>query len=160
MIIKAALFLLIGIVISITGTSNLRNISGLITRYPGLGWTFFIAALALAGIPPLSGFVGKLLIVQGGFEGESFIGGFITLMSSLLVLFSVMKIFINGFWGKDRRYRGEAKAPVKQLLIAPAILVVISALYGIGSEFMLPYITQAADTLLDPNIYINAVIKE
>lgn len=160
MLIKAALFLLVGVVISITGTSNLRNFSGLITRYPGLGWTFFIAALALAGIPPLSGFVGKLLIVQGGFEGESFIGGFITLMSSLLVLFSVMKIFINGFWGKDRTYRGEEKAPVKQLLIAPVILVVISALYGIGSESILPYITQAADTLLDPNIYINAVLKE
>jgi multicomponent Na+:H+ antiporter subunit D len=160
MIIKGALFLLIGIVITITGTSNLRNISGLITRYPGLGWTFFIAALALIGIPPLSGFVGKLLIVQGGFEGGSFIGGFITLMSSLLVLFSVMKIFINGFWGKDRTYRGEEKAPVKQLLIAPVILVVISALYGIGSESILPYISQAADTLLDPNLYIDAVLKE
>jgi multicomponent Na+:H+ antiporter subunit D len=160
MLIKAALFLLVGVVISITGTSNLRNISGLITRYPGLGWTFFIAALALAGIPPLSGFIGKLLIVQGGFEGEGFIGAIITLMSSLLVLFSVMKIFINGFWGKDRTYHGEEKAPVKQLLIAPVILVVTSALYGIGSEFILPYITQAADTLLDPNIYINAVLKE
>jgi multicomponent Na+:H+ antiporter subunit D len=160
MLIKAALFLLIGIIISITGTSNLRNISGLINRYPGLGWTFFIAALALAGIPPLSGFVGKLLIVQGGFEGESFMGAFITLMSSLLVLFSVMKIFVNGFWGKDRTYRGEEKAPVKRLLIAPVILVVTSALYGIGSESILPYITQAADTLLDPNIYINAVLKE
>ena len=158
-IIKAALFLLIGIVISITGTSNLRNISGLISRYPGLGWTFFIAALALAGIPPLSGFVGKLLIVQGGFEGESFIGSFITLMSSLLVLFSVMKIFINGFWGKDRTYH-EEKRPVKQLLIAPVMLVMISALYGIGSESILPYISQAADTLLDPTIYIDAVLKE
>jgi multicomponent Na+:H+ antiporter subunit D len=160
MLIKAALFLLVGVVISITGTSNLRNFSGLITRYPGLGWTFFIAALALAGIPPLSGFIGKLLIVQGGFEGESFIGAFIVLMSSILVLFSVMKIFINGFWGKVRIYPGEGKSPVKQLLIAPGILVVLSALYGIGSEFILPYITQAADTLLDPNIYINAVLKE
>ncbi|WP_045523954.1 Na+/H+ antiporter subunit D [Neobacillus niacini] len=160
MIIKAALFLLIGVVISITGTSNLRKISGLINRYPGLGWTFFIAALALAGIPPLSGFVGKLLIVQGGFEGESFIGAFIILMSSLLVLFSVMKIFINGFWGKDRTYGVEEKAPVKRLLIAPVMLVVISALYGIGSESILPYISQAAETLLDPNIYINAVLKE
>jgi multicomponent Na+:H+ antiporter subunit D len=160
MLIKAALFLLIGIVISITGTSNLRNMSGLITRYPGLGWTFFIAALALAGIPPLSGFVGKLLIVQGGFEGGSFIGAFITLMSSLLVLFSVMKIFINGFWGKDRTYHGEEKAPVRLLLIAPVMLVVISGLYGMGSESILPYISQAADTLIDPKVYIDAVLKE
>ncbi|MFS0776569.1 Na+/H+ antiporter subunit D [Neobacillus sp. 3P2-tot-E-2] len=160
MLIKAALFLLIGIVISITGTSNLRNMSGLITRYPGLGWTFFIAVLALAGIPPLSGFVGKILIVQGGFEGGSFIGAFITLMSSLLVLFSVMKIFINGFWGKDRTYHGEEKAPVRRLLIAPVMLVVISGLYGMGSESILPYISQAADTLIDPKVYIDAVLKE
>jgi multicomponent Na+:H+ antiporter subunit D len=160
MLIKAALFLVAGIVISITGTSNLRKISGLISRYPGLGWTFFIAALALAGIPPLSGFVGKLLIVQGGFEGKSLTGAFIVLMSSLLVLFSVMKIFINGFWGKARTYDGEEKAPVKQLLIAPVMLVVISALYGIGSESILPYISQAAESLLDPNLYIEAVLKE
>ena len=160
MLIKAALFLLVGVIMAITGTSNLRNISGLITRYPGLGWTFFLAALALAGIPPLSGFVGKLLIIQGGFEGESYIGATLVLMSSLLVLFSIMKIFIYGFWGKDRTYEGEEKAPLRWLLISPIILVVISALYGFGSETFLPYISQAADTLIDPNIYIEAVLKE
>lgn len=160
MIIKAALFLLIGIMIAITGTSNLKNISGLISRYPGLSWTFFLAALALAGIPPLSGFVGKLLIVQGGFKGESYFGAALVLMSSLLVLFSVMKIFINGCWGKDRTYEGEENAPVKWLLISPVILVALSALYGVGSESFLPYISQAADTLLKPDIYIEAVLKE
>jgi multicomponent Na+:H+ antiporter subunit D len=160
MIIKAGLFLLVGIIISITGTSNLKNISGLIRHYPGLAWTFFLAALALAGIPPLSGFIGKLLIVQGGFEGKSFLGGVIVLMSSLLVLFSIMKIFINGFWGKDGTYQHEEKAPVKWLLIAPVILVAISALLGINSEAFLPYISQAADTLLNPDIYIKAVLKE
>ena len=160
MVIKAALFLLVGVIMAITGTSNLKNISGLITRYPVLGWTFFVTALALAGIPPLSGFVGKLLIVQGGLEGESYIGAVLVLMSSLLVLFSIMKIFINGFWGEDRTYEGEEKAPVKWLLVSPVILVVISALYGVGSESFLPYISQAADTLLDPSIYIEAVLKE
>ena len=100
------------------------------------------------------------MIVQGGFEAESYIGAALVLMSSLLVLFSIMKIFINGFWGKARTYKGEEKAPVKWLLIAPVILVVISALYGIGSEAILPYISQAADTLVDPKIYIDAVFKE
>ncbi|PAE20038.1 Na+/H+ antiporter subunit D [Bacillus sp. 7504-2] len=160
MIIKAALFLLVGIAIAITGTSNLRNMSGLIKRYPGLGWTYFIAALALAGIPPLSGFIGKVLIVQGGFAGESYLGAAVVLISSLLVLFSVMKIFINGFWGDDQNYANEDKAPFKWLLISPVILVILSAVYGIGTEAILPYISQAAETLADPSLYIDAVLKE
>lgn len=160
MIIKAALFFLIGIVIAITGTSDLRKISGLIKRYPGLSWTFFIAALALAGIPPLSGFVGKLLIVQGGFEAEHYWGAGIVLLSSLLVLFSIMKIFINGFWGTPQEYENEAKVPTKKLLIAPVLLVICSVLYGFGSEYVIPYISQAAETLADPSIYIEAVLKE
>ena len=160
MIIKAALFLLIGIIIAITGTSDLRKISGLIKRYPGLGWTFFIAALALAGIPPLSGFIGKLLIVQGGFEAEHYWGAGIVLLSSLLVLFSIMKIFINGFWGTPQEYPDEAKVPTRKLLIAPVILVICSVLYGLGSEYVIPYISQAAETLADPSIYIEAVLKE
>jgi multicomponent Na+:H+ antiporter subunit D len=160
MIVKAALFLLVGIMISIAGTSNLRKISGLIKRYPGLGWTFFIAALVLAGIPPFSGFVGKVLIVQGGFIGEHFWGAGIVLISSLLVLFSIMRIFINGFWGAPQSYKGEEMVPVRKLLAAPVILVSISVLYGAGSEFVYPYISQAAETLANPSIYIDAVLKE
>ncbi|PLR85200.1 Na+/H+ antiporter subunit D [Bacillus sp. V33-4] len=160
MIIKAALFFLAGVMIAITGTSNLRGFSGLIKRYPGLGWSFFLASLALAGIPPLSGFAGKLLIVQGGFEGERFWGAAIVLMSSLLMLFSVMKVFIHGFWGNPRTFEGEDKVPVGALMVAPFVLVGLSVLYGIGTEVLMPYIIEAAETLSDPSIYIEAVLKE
>lgn len=49
--IKASLFLLVGIVAAITGTSNLRKISGLIKRYPGLGWTFSLQLLLYPAFP-------------------------------------------------------------------------------------------------------------
>jgi multicomponent Na+:H+ antiporter subunit D len=160
MLVKAALFLLVGIMAAITGTSNLKKISGLIKQYPGLGWTFFIAALTLSGIPPLSGFIGKVLIVKGGFEAGHYWGAGIVLMSSLLVLFSIMKIFINGFWGTPRAYKDADKVPVSKLMIAPVILITIGVFYGVGSEFVFPYISQAAETLSNPEIYIDAVLKE
>lgn len=159
MIIKAALFLLIGIIIKVTGTSNLKEMGGLIHRYPGLAWTFFIAALALSGIPPLSGFMGKILIVRAGIDAGNYWGSGIVLLSSLFVLFSVMKIFINAFWGEAREYNQE-KVPIRWLLTAPVILTICAVLYGLGIEALYPIISTAAETLSNPEIYINAVLKE
>ncbi|WP_071460540.1 Na+/H+ antiporter subunit D [Bacillus massilinigeriensis] len=160
MIIKAALFLLVGIIVKLAGTADLRKMGGFIHTYPGLGWTFFIASLALAGIPPLSGFIGKLLIVRSGFEDESFWGAGIVLMSSLVVLFSIMKIFIGAFWGKARVPKNTGKVPVTSLLAAPALLTALAVLYGLGTEAIYPVISLAAETLKNPDIYINAVLKE
>jgi multicomponent Na+:H+ antiporter subunit D len=121
---------------------------------------FFIATLSLAGIPPLSGFVGKLKIIQGGFEAGEYTISFIVLLSSLLVLYSVMKIFIHGFWGEPKKEVTNQKGSTKGLLFPIAILLTLSIAYGFGVEWLSPYISQAADTLLDPTIYIQAVLEE
>ncbi|MDF2854990.1 MAG: monovalent cation/H+ antiporter subunit [Neobacillus sp.] len=160
MLIKAALFLLVGIMIKVSGTSDLRKMGGLIHHYPYLAWAFFIAAISLAGIPPFSGFAGKLLILQGSVDSESFIGLAVILLSSLMVLYSVMKIFINGFWGKSDSNFVKPNVPVANLFIPSLTLVVISILYGVGTETILPFISQAVETILEPEIYINAVLKE
>ncbi|MCL6573606.1 MAG: Na+/H+ antiporter subunit D [Bacillus sp. (in: Bacteria)] len=160
MLIKAALFLLVGIMIKVSGTSDLRKMGGLIHQYPTLAWTFFIAALSLAGIPPFSGFAGKLLILQGAVEAEAYIGLAIILLSSFMVLYSVMKIFIHGFWGKPGQARAKTNISISKLFIPAALLVALSIAYGVGTEAVYPFILQAVETILDPEIYINGVLKE
>lgn len=157
MIIKALLFLLGGTIIHITGTSKLRDISGLIGTHPYLGWSFFITSLSLSGIPPLSGFLGKVFITRGTFEAEFFWLGAIGILTSLMVLFSVMKIFMNGFWGETIISEELEKGSTKGLMLPIGLLTVATILLGLGAEGVNEYIQIAAESLLNPDLYINAV---
>ena len=161
MLIKGALFVLIGIIIYATGTSNLREMGGLIKTHATLGWTYLIAAFGLAGIPPLSGFIGKVLITKGAFEADHVIGSIIILASSLVVLLSVIRIFIYAFWGPQKNELPVRDQRTYRQMMFPAImLVLITVAYGVGAEWLMPYMTDAANVLADPSIYINAVLKE
>ena len=159
MIIKAALFMLIGIVIYITGTSNLRKMGGLMHTYPALGWFYLIAAFGLVGIPPLSGFVGKLLIIQGGFAANNIIGAIIIIASSLVVLLSAIRIFIYAFWGGEQPIQQVERARYVKLFIPTAVLVLLSVAYGVGSEWIMPFMEDAANVLANPAVYVEAVLK-
>ncbi len=159
MIIKAALFMLVGLVIYVSGTANLRKMGGLIKEYPVLGWFYLIAAFGLAGIPPLSGFVGKLLIVQGGFAAENIWSSLFILASSLLVLLSVIRIFLYAFWGEPGVRQKINPKSYRQMLVPTVLLVVISIAYGVGSEWVAPFMDTAAKALMDPGIYVDAVMK-
>jgi multicomponent Na+:H+ antiporter subunit D len=160
MVIKGALFLLAGAMIVITGTSKIKEMGGLIKRHPLLGWMFFLAVIALAGIPPLSGFVGKLLLLQSGLRTENYTFVAILLISSLLVLYSVMKIFINCFWREPKLSAEQEKGSTKGLLYPSVILLILSIFMGVGAEWIYPYVAEAAQTLSDPSIYIHSVLKE
>ena len=59
MIAKALLFLIVGMMIYVTGERIVKNMSGLIRNYPLLGWMYFIVLCALVGFPPLSGSIGR-----------------------------------------------------------------------------------------------------
>ncbi len=160
MLIKASLFFLVGIVAVLFGTSDLRKMGGLIKTYPFLGWTYLVAAFGLAGIPPLSGFPGKLLIVQGGFEGPQFWGSIVILATSLIVLLSAVRIFIYAFWGEPVETVPLKKSVFNQMFIPTVILVAITVVFGVGAELFMPFISGAGEVLLNPSIYIDAVLKE
>ncbi|WP_226583228.1 Na+/H+ antiporter subunit D [Halobacillus litoralis] len=161
MIIKGVLFLLAGAIAYVAGTSDLRKMGGLIHHYPVLGWLMFLASLVLAGIPPFSGFIGKLQLIRGGVGEEQVMIIIVALISSLLILFSMIRIFIRGFWGEktdipfpERKRRGNLMA------LPAAALLTLSVLLGVGAEWFFPTIESISQYLMDPEIYIDSVLKE
>jgi len=159
-IVKALLFLLGGTVIHLTGTGKLKSMSGLIRLHPQLGWMFFIAALSLSGIPPLSGFLGKVFITKATFQSGYFWLGGVGLLTSLMVLYSVMKIFMNVFWGYTNFTEETEQGTTKGLLLPLGILTTLSIALGLGTEAIHEYVDLAVAGLMDANWYIKAVLPE
>ena len=61
---KSLLFLGTGAVLHSTGERNLGRLGGLIHRMPWVAWLTLVGALAMAGLPPLNGFVSEWLLLQ------------------------------------------------------------------------------------------------
>jgi len=164
MIGKALLFLLGGMIITAAGTKKLDEMGGLIKRHPYLGWMFFVTALAIAGIPPLSGFAGKLMIIRGGFAEEHYVLAAVSVASSFIVLYSLIRIFMAAFWGKERLAAAET-TPVRasdyrmKLLSGAGLFIIVIAM-GLGAEWVYGFVAEAGQTLVQPAIYIDAVLKE
>ncbi|MBN6887844.1 multicomponent Na+:H+ antiporter subunit D [Cytobacillus horneckiae] len=158
MVIKALIFIIGGVIIAIAGTSNLDDMSGLIQTHPYLGWMFFITALSISGIPPLSGFIGKVYITEGTFTSGYYWLGAIGLITSLMVLFSVMKIFMNSFWGETILSEEMEKGTTRGVMFPIVALVMLTIGLGLGAELLHDYVEIAVEGLMNPSLYIEAVL--
>lgn len=160
MLVKTALFLLAGTTEKVTGTTNIKAMGGLIKTHPLLTWSFFIAALSIAGIPPLSGFFSKFSVILAAFlEGHWVVAG-VALLVGLFTLLSMMKIFGYVYWGENKLTEEQSKQSVTNLLIPITPLIVFSALLGLAAEPAFTYFLHIAEQILEPSNYMNAVLKE
>lgn len=156
-VVKCCLFLCGGVTEKITGKTDLSKMGGLLKAFPVVGWLFFVSGLAQAGVPPLSGFFTKFAIIQSGLlEGHYFAVG-VSLLVGLLTLFSMMKIFIYAFWGEEK---GHPTQPVSYWKTVPPVLALVAAFtfMGFQAEWVMSYCLMAAEQLMNPEIYINAVL--
>jgi multicomponent Na+:H+ antiporter subunit D len=162
-IAKTNLFLLSGIVNRTNHTFNLKKLGGLYTTYPRLGVLFLVPALSLAGVPPLSGFWGKLMLIRAGLEAKEYLIVGAALFVSLWTLYSMVKIW-NEVFLKDPPVEPDPQPtslwqPSMLLLMLPVvILAAITVLMGIAAEPVFRLTTDAARQLLDPTEYITAVL--
>ncbi|HEX9757727.1 MAG TPA: NADH-quinone oxidoreductase subunit L [Nitrospiria bacterium] len=100
---KALLFMGAGSVIhSLSGEQDIRKMGGLWSKIPTTAWTFFVGAIAIAGIPPLAGFWSKDEILAGVFkEGHYILWGLGTL-TAFLTAFYMFRLFYLTFHGESR----------------------------------------------------------
>ncbi|HEX9874164.1 MAG TPA: Na+/H+ antiporter subunit D [Deferrimonas sp.] len=168
-IVKTNLFLASGVVLQLRGTLELNRLGGLYLRSPLLALLFLIPALSLAGLPPLSGFWAKLLLIRAGLETGSYSIAATALGVSFLTLFSMTKIWGKVFWGgamEGGGDQGETKVPRLPLgaglcLYLPMIaLALLTVAIGLLAQPVFELSLQAAQQLLDPRLYIHAVLGE
>ncbi len=160
MIAKTNVFLTAGMINKITASYNLKNIGGLYKTNPLLAFLFIIPAFALAGIPPLSGFFAKFILIKAGFEDGHYITTSVALFTGLLTLYSMIKIWSEAFL-KERPVNGNETTQNLTFkdYLPSAILGSISILLGIFASQVFDFIHEAAQTLMDTSNYIDSVLN-
>jgi multicomponent Na+:H+ antiporter subunit D len=160
-IVKTNLFLVSGVVYRLRNTYNLDNLGGLYRSSPIVSGGFFIAALSLSGIPPLSGFWSKFILVRAGFEvGNYWIIG-VALFVGLFSLYSMMKIWREVFLKNPPvsvEYP-EKELPDLPMLLPIVILATITVLIGLSANPIFNLAQDAANQLFDTSEYIQAVLE-
>ena len=160
-VVKANLFFIGGIAARLTGSERLAAMGGLYARAPWLALLFAIPALSLAGIPPLSGFWAKFVLVKASLETSAWIAAAVALVTGIFTLLSMSKIWNEAFLKPHPAGReGERSAAGLQPAVwAVSVLAAMTVLIGLAAGPVMDYAVAAAEQLTTPLGYINAVIR-
>lgn len=120
-VVQTTLFLVVGLIERQAGASTLQRLGGLAAASPVLAFVFVVPALNLGGIPPFSGFIGKVALLEAGAANGSALAWILvagSVVTSLLTLYVVARVWTKAFW------RARADAPEGHLAgAAPAVLL-------------------------------------
>jgi len=159
MLVQAALFLACGLMERHTGTDDLGKFAGLHRKDVWLSVLVFVAAMGLAGLPPFSGFFGKVLLIQEAFVAKPLLG-ITALLGSLFGLLAMLRVWGFGFWSPPR-LPAEAPAvprPARTGYLAVALLVGASVLMAVFAGPLMGIAGAAGDQLANSTTYRDAVL--
>lgn len=133
---KALLFLGAGSVIHGTGTQDIREMGGLFKHMPRTAWTFLIATIAIAGIPPFAGFWSKDEILLSAYASGHPVILTLLVITAFLTSFYMFRLTFLTFFGKTRGHIHAHESPAS-MTVPLMILAVFAIGAGIpGSPFM------------------------
>ncbi|MDJ0950893.1 MAG: Na+/H+ antiporter subunit D [Alphaproteobacteria bacterium] len=164
-IVKANLFLVSGVANRLTGSFELARIGGLYKSAPLLAVLFLVPALSLAGIPPLSGFWAKFLLVKASLDIGAYMIAATALVVGLLTVYSMTKVWAEAFWKPHPAGTAPVMVLLDQrerlaLLLPIAALAALTVAIGLFPEPFVAFAERAAGQLLDPTAYVRAVLGD
>ncbi|HLU31708.1 MAG TPA: Na+/H+ antiporter subunit D, partial [Acidimicrobiia bacterium] len=160
--VQTALFLVVGLMERKGGTTSLNRLGGLARLAPVLGVLFLIPAFSLSGIPPLSGFMGKLGILQAGIADGSPLAYVLVIASvatSLLTLYVIAKAWNKAFWQPPIEEPRDVRMP-RGMLGPTMALVGIGLTIAVFAGPLYSLTNRAAIDLLGQSRYISAVFPD
>lgn len=161
--VQTALFLVVGLVERRGGSTSLDRLGGLAKVAPLLAILFFVPAMNLAGIPPLSGFLGKVGLLKAGVEAGTplawvLVGG--SVVTSLLTLYALVKAWNKAFWQPvPDHLPADVRLP-GAMVGATAALVSVGVAIAVFAGPLYAFTERAAAMLRDPSVYVTAVLPD
>ena len=151
------LFLVSGVFLRLRRTTDVARLGGLYASQPLFAVLAMVPIFSLAGVPPLSGFLGKLAILDGAFAiGAYWVGGLV-LFVGLLTLLSMGRVWADAFWRPSPDTR-DLTEPGRPLLIVIAALSALTLGMTIFAEPVFDLAARSAAQLMQPEEYVRAVI--
>lgn len=150
-IVKTNLFLLAAVIYRLTGSYDLRRTGGLWKVRPWLGVLFLIPALSLAGIPPLSGFWAKFIVVREALQQGQVVWAVSALLVGFLTLYSMMKIWFEAFWKKHPQVGWDLPTDtrLRPAWVATLGLAILTVAIGLFPELLYRFAEVAVATLAE-----------
>lgn len=134
-----------------------RSASAAGARIPAL-WIFGLLGLSLVGIPPLTGFVGKVLLVEAAFAADAIVVAIAALAASAGTLAALLLLWRQAI-ETDPEPATDRRTPHAAARLTPAALVAVGALaVGVFPGWLLNVAEASADLLLDPSAYAEEVL--
>ena len=184
-LVQTTLFLVVGLIERQAGSSSLRRLGSLAYISPLLAFLYFIPAINLGGIPPFSGFLGKIILLEAGAQEGSWqawvlIAG--AIITSLLTLYTMVLVWSKAFW-RDRKDAPDGATAIARpaplvdvqdevsvtdrsdvgrmpvgMVASTSILLVASLMVSVLAGPISAITGRAAESAQDANIYRTAVL--
>jgi multicomponent Na+:H+ antiporter subunit D len=189
-LVQTTLFLVVGLIERQAGASTLERLGGLAAASPLLAFVFVVPALNLGGIPPFSGFIGKVALLEAGSESGSVLAWMLvagSVITSLLTLYVIARVWTKAFWrarkdAPEGHLSGGAPTVLLEdpedsvdiefvdrddvgrmpigMLVPTGALIAVGLALSVAAGPIFAYSDRAAAEVLDRGQYITAVLGE